>query len=149
LLKQFDQMGFVFFTNYDSDKAKGIEALPRAELVFHWDALGRQVRIQGELSRLDAAASDQYFASRARDSQIGAWASLQSRPVESTDSMNRRWEEVKAKFEGKEVPRPENWGGYRLKMRRMEFWLADEFRFHDRFRYYINEGKWEIKQIYP
>lgn len=149
LLKQFDEQGFVFYTNFHSEKGRALLALPRAELVFHWDALGRQVRIQGNVAAVSDAEADAYFASRERDSQIGAWASSQSEPVDSRRTMDQKFHDVKQKYENLEIPRPPHWSGFRLLPQRLEFWQADPHRFHDRFRYHFEAGHWTLRRYYP
>jgi len=149
LLKEADARGFVFFTNLESDKGKSLAARPQAELVFHWDPLGRQVRIQGALTPVSDEEADAYFASRARESQIAAWASQQSRPVESRRVMDEKYRLMEQKYEGHEVLRPPYWSGLRLAPQRYEFWQADINRFHDRFRYHFETGTWTISRYYP
>ncbi len=149
LLKGISQDGFVFYTNLRSDKGRAIARTPKAELVFYWDALGRQSRIQGTLSPVDDGEADAYFASRARSSQIGAWASEQSHHVGSREAMDHRFSEFEEKFKGGPVPRPPHWSGFRLSPRRFEFWQADPFRFHDRFRYSLENGVWILGRLFP
>jgi pyridoxamine 5'-phosphate oxidase len=149
LLKQVDAAGFVFYTNRGSDKGKSIAALPKAELVFHWDPIGRQVRVRGGLSQIDDAMADAYFASRPRESQLGAWASSQSQEVASRDDMDEKYRNMEQKYLGLSVPRPPYWSGYRLAPNRFEFWQQDTFRFHDRFRYSSVDGSWKLVRLYP
>jgi pyridoxamine 5'-phosphate oxidase len=149
LLKLVDASGFVFFTNLESDKGRSLLALPKAELVFHWDSLGKQVRIRGPLTQVSDAEADAYFASRARESQLAAWASSQSRPVSSRAEMDEKFEKVEKEFFGKVVPRPKYWSGFRLFPNRIEFWKDDPRRFHDRFRYSHSGDKWIVSRIYP
>ncbi|HTV02114.1 MAG TPA: pyridoxamine 5'-phosphate oxidase [Luteitalea sp.] len=132
LLHEVDERGFVFHTNYGGRKAKDLEANPHAALCAYWPWIDEQVRVEGTVARVSASESDRYFAVRPRGSQIGAWASLQSQPLESREVLLARVKEFEAKFEGGDVPRPDNWGGYRLTPLRIEFWKAGEFRLHDR-----------------
>lgn len=151
LLKQVDEAGFVFYTNYGSRKAQQLEANPRAALVFYWSVLDRQIRIEGPVERVSAEESDAYFASRSRSSRIGAWASKQSQPLASRAHLVARVARLEARFAGREVPRPEFWGGYRLIPERMEFWWNQLHRLHDRLLY-IRDGDgdgWERRRLYP
>jgi len=140
LLKGFDERGFRFFTNYESAKGRQLERGPAA-IVAYWRELDRQVRIRGPVERLPEAESDRYFASRARDSQIGAWASPQSRALESRAELDAAAEEVEERFAGDEVPRPPHWGGYLLRPESIEFWQGQVARMHDRFRYTREIGR--------
>ena len=150
LLRGVDERGFVFYTNRSSRKGDEIEANPWAAIAFRWQAVDRQVRINGPVSRVDDRESDAYFAGRPRGSQIGAWASEQSRPAESRDAMNRRLAEFESRFEGGGVPRPEWWGGYRVAPEEVEFWQQGDFRLHDRFRYRKQpDGTWRIDRLFP
>lgn len=149
LLKDLDERGFVFFTNLESDKGRAIIVLPKAEMVFHWDTMGRQVRVRGDLSLVRDAEADAYFATRPRESQIAAWASRQSQSVESRAEMDRNFHSMEQKFLNKAVPRPSHWSGFRLAPNRVEFWKADIHRFHDRFKYNLEQGHWNLKRIYP
>ena len=149
LLKAFDEAGFVFYTNYDSRKGNELEENARACLLFYWSALWRQVRIEGPVERVSEAESDQYFQSRALGSQIGAWASEQSSPIEDRDVLEKRFEEFGNKF-GDDVPRPPHWGGYRVKPTVIEFWQGQENRMHDRLRYTLQDvGSWLIERLAP
>ena len=150
LLKGADAGGFVFYTNLDSRKAEELAANRRAALCFHWKSLGRQVRIEGEVSPTGAAEADAYFATRARDSQIGAWASDQSRPLPSRAALEARFAACREKFAGQEaVPRPRNWSGYRVRPDRIEFWQERPFRLHDRV-VFVREGEaWRRERLYP
>jgi len=148
LLKGHDH-GFVFFTNLESRKADELSANPRAALLFHWKSLFRQVRIEGPVEPVSDTEGDAYFATRQRDSQLGAWASDQSRPLESRALFEARFEETKARFAGREVPRPENWSGYRLIADRIEFWEARPHRLHDRRLFVRDGGRWRESLLYP
>jgi len=150
LLKLYDTQGFVFFTNYESDKARQIEVNPRAALLFPWVALGRQVKISGTAGRIATSESLKYFASRPRGSQIGAWASPQSRVISSRSLLDAKVDEMKRKFARGEVPLPSFWGGYRVVPDSIEFWQARESRLHDRFVYTRqNDGHWQIERRAP
>jgi pyridoxamine 5'-phosphate oxidase len=149
LLKGFDATGFRFFSNYESVKGEQLAAEPRAALVVYWRELDRQVRARGEVERLDAVDSDAYFATRARDSRLGAWASPQSRPIESRAELDRRVTEAEARFGEGEVPRPPHWGGYLLRPVMVEFWQGQVGRLHDRFRYSLEGEAWGIERLGP
>ena len=141
--------GFVFFSNYDSRKAQELADNPRAALVWHWAPIGRQVRVEGTITRTTGAESDAYFASRHRGSQIGAWASAQSRPIPDRPTLEREVAELEARFGDGPVPRPPNWGGYRLAPSAFEFWQHAENRLHDRFRYEPSGAGWVISRLAP
>jgi pyridoxamine 5'-phosphate oxidase len=149
LLKGFDERGFVFYTNYEGRKAKEIEANPTCALLFYWGELERQVRIEGRASRLSGEESDTYFASRPQGSRLGAWASEQSRPVEDRSILEGRVRALEAEYEGREIPRPPFWGGYRVEPDTIEFWQGRESRLHDRLVYLRNEGGWKIVRLQP
>jgi pyridoxamine 5'-phosphate oxidase len=149
LLKGFDERGFVFYTNYGGRKSRELEANPRAALVFYWGELERQVRVEGRVSRVPDGESDAYFAGRPRGSQLGAWASEQSRPVRDRGALERRLRELEGEYEGREVPRPAFWGGYRIEPETMEFWQGRENRLHDRLRYRLTEEGWGIERLQP
>jgi pyridoxamine 5'-phosphate oxidase len=150
LLKGADADGFVFYTNLESRKAGELAANPRAALCFHWKSLGRQIRIEGSVAPAGAAEADAYFATRPRDSQIGAWASAQSRPLDSRTALEARFAELRDRYAGQErVPRPENWAGYRVRPERFEFWQERPFRLHDRV-IFVREGEaWRKGRLYP
>jgi len=149
LLKGVDEQGFVFYTNLESQKAADLAANPRASLLFHWKSLRRQVRIEGTVTGVSDADADAYFASRPRGAQIGAWASRQSRALESRFALERRVAEYTAKFGLGSVPRPAFWSGYRVKPERIEFWQDRPFRLHDRLVYTRDRGGWRTDKLYP
>lgn len=149
LLKGYDTAGFVFFTNYQSRKGRQIQAHPKVALLFHWKSLRRQVRIEGTAEPVDQAEADAYFASRARQSQIGAWASEQSRPLESRFALEKRVAQFAAKYAIGAVPRPDHWSGFRVVPRLIEFWKDGAFRLHDRFVYHRAGEDWRIERLYP
>jgi|SRR5215210_2900949 len=149
LLKGYDQQGFVFYTNYEGRKADDLEANPACALLFYWGELARQVRIEGRAVRLSGEASDTYFASRPRGSRIGAWASEQSRPIENRTVLEQRVRTLETEYEGREIPRPPFWGGYRVEPDTIEFWQGRENRLHDRLVYRREDGAWRIERLQP
>lgn len=150
LLKELRSDGsFVFFTNYDSDKGEELSGNPYVSLVFLWLTLERQVRIEGRVERLPSIDSDAYFATRPRESQVGAWASHQSERVADRETLERRFRENKARFEGQEVPRPEYWGGYAVTPTYVEFWQGRPGRMHDRLCFARNEDTWKLARRMP
>jgi pyridoxamine 5'-phosphate oxidase len=150
LLKACDQKGFSFFTNYDGAKAAHIAADPRAALTFWWGALERQVNVTGHLSKVPREESEAYFAVRPLASQLGAWASPQSMPLEGRAHLERLFEECKQRFAGAPVPCPKHWGGYRLEPDTVEFWQGRRSRLHDRFRFTRQSGSdWEVQRLAP
>jgi pyridoxamine 5'-phosphate oxidase len=151
LIKGIDERGVMFVTNYDSAKAEQLAAHPQAALCVLWKSLrdGVQVRVEGEVERSSADESDAYFASRIRPSQIGAWASLQSQTLPARANLDARVAEFECKFDGGVVPRPPNWGGYRLKPDMIEFWYGQRARLHDRVRYESDGGTWSKRLLYP
>ena len=149
LLKFFDEKGFVFYTNYGSAKARELAAHPKASILFPWLQLERQIRIEGDVEKVSAAESLKYFASRPRDSQIGAWVSDQSSVIDSRALLLNKMAELKAKFKGGDVPLPSFWGGYRVKPLRIEFWQGGKGRVHDRFRYSKMDGVWVVDRLAP
>jgi len=151
LLKGADARGFRFFTNYDSDKARDLAAHASAALCFHWKTLrnGVQVRVEGRVEKLSAQESDAYFATRARGSQLGAWASLQSQPLPDRAEFDARYAEVEHRFAGGDVPRPPHWGGYLVVPDRIEFWYGADFRLHERVLYVRDADGWSRQWLYP
>ena len=157
LMKYWDQQGFVFFTNYESRKAQQIASNPQVALLFYWECLGRQVRIEGVAGRISAAESFKYFATRPRGSQLGAWCSPQSSVISSRDVLNAKLAELKQKFSSSKIPLPSMWGGYRVAPRRIEFWQAGQDRLHDRFLYqrlgkgdgHAGAGDWSLDRLAP
>lgn len=149
LLKGHGPDGFVFYTNEQSAKGEDLAANSRAALLFHWKSLRRQVRVEGPVEGVPDARADAYFASRARDSQLGAWASDQSRPLDRREMFEQRFEEAMQRFEGEEVPRPPHWRGYRVVPERIEFWLDRPYRLHERRLFTRDDGGWREGLLYP
>ena len=149
LLKHFDDKGFVFFTNYGSKKSKQIEVKPQAALLFPWLELERQVKIVGSVEKITTIESIKYFASRPKDSQLGAWASQQSTTISSRSLLVSQFESMKNKFSKGEVPLPDFWGGYRVIPQSIEFWQGRESRLHDRFIYQRSGNAWSISRLSP
>ena len=150
LLKQVDENGFVFFTNYHSAKAQQLESNPYAALVFYWPQLDRQVRIEGKVERTSVAESAEYFQTRPRESQIGAWASPQSSVIPGRDVLEERVKELEEYYRDREIECPGHWGGYRLRPDRIEFWKNRVGRLHDRILYdRTADGAWAIKRLAP
>lgn len=149
LMKGFDERGFVFHTNYKGRKGLEIEANPRCALLFYWGELERQVRVEGYAARVPEKESDTYFSSRPRGGHIGAWASEQSRRIESRAALEERVRSVEIEYEGQEVPRPPFWGGYRIEPESIEFWQGRENRLHDRLLYTRRDKGWQIQRLQP
>jgi pyridoxamine 5'-phosphate oxidase len=150
LLKQVDEQGFVFYTNYRSAKAKELEENPRGALVFYWVQLDRQVRVEGAVERVSATESDEYFQTRPRESQLGALASPQSEVIESREVLEQRYTELDEFYHDRTIERPSHWGGYRLKPERIEFWQNRPSRLHDRLLYdRQSDGSWTISRLAP
>jgi pyridoxamine 5'-phosphate oxidase len=150
LLKQVDDEGFVFFTNYHSAKAAQLESNPYAALVFYWNPLDRQVRVEGKVERTSAEESEQYFQTRPRESQIGAWASPQSSVIAGRVVLEQRAHDLEDYYRDREIERPGHWGGYRLRPDKIEFWKSRVGRLHDRILYELtSDGTWSIKRLAP
>jgi pyridoxamine 5'-phosphate oxidase len=150
LVRRVDPRGFAFFTNFGSEKAKQLDARPRAALAFHWASIREQVRIEGVVERVADAESDAYFATRPRGSQLSAWASRQSQAIESREVLDRAYAEVEARFAGSaSVPRPPFWGGYRVVPTRIEFWLGHDARLHDRWSFTRDGDEWRMTRLQP
>lgn len=149
LLKAVDATGFVFFTNYESRKAAELAVNPRAALCFYWPTIGVQVRVEGGVERVTAAESEAYFATRPRESQLGAWASRQSRPLASAEALREEFARTSARFAGQPVPRPPVWGGLRVRPQRIEFWHSGEHRLHDRILYTREGEGWTVERLFP
>jgi pyridoxamine 5'-phosphate oxidase len=151
LLKSADDRGFVFYTNEQSAKGTELAANAKAALVLHWKSIRRQVRVRGPVERVSDAEADAYFATRSRPSQIGAWASDQSRPLDSRATFEARVAEAEQRFAGKEVPRPPHWGGYRVVPVQIEFWMDQPYRLHDRVKFTRDGagGAWRKTRLYP
>jgi len=149
LLKTFDQRGFVFYTNLESRKARALVSNPNAALCFYWAPLEKQVRIEGTVEPVSDAEADAYFATRPRESQIGAWASTQSAVMESPALLDQRVGEARTRFDGGSVPRPPFWSGFRVVPMSIEFWTRDPARLHERVRYQRDGGQWTRTFLYP
>jgi pyridoxamine 5'-phosphate oxidase len=148
-LKEIIEEGMVFYTNYQSKKAKDIEQNPKVAALFYWDCLERQVRLNGVAEKIPADMSDDYFNSRPRGSQLGAWASRQSDVIKDRDELDKAYAEVEQRFEGKDVPRPDFWGGYLIRPTSMEFWQGRPSRLHDRICFEKNGENWEVNRKNP
>lgn len=149
LLKHVDARGFVFYTNLESQKGRELRENPRAALLFHWKSLRRQIRAEGEVSMVEDAEADDYFASRPRGSRIGAWASAQSRPMESMFELEKQVAAVTARYGLGEIPRPPHWSGFRLTPTRIEFWKDGRFRLHERIVHTRDGDSWTVGRLYP
>jgi len=149
LLKDFDERGFVFYTNLESRKGQELRANPYAALCFYWGALEQQVRLEGRIEKVADVEADAYFASRPRGSQISAWASKQSRTLTSREELESRVQAVEKKFVGRDLPRPPFWSGFRVIPERMEFWQSRPNRLHDRTVYWRENNRWKIEKLYP
>lgn len=149
LLKGFDERGFVFYTNFESQKGQQVLGAMKAAMCFHWKSLRRQVRIRGAVEQVSDAEADEYYASRPRGSRIGAWASKQSRPLESRFALEKAVAEYTAKFAIGEIPRPDHWSGFRIMPRSIEFWHDRPFRLHDRVSFTRAGDTWDKTRLYP
>jgi pyridoxamine 5'-phosphate oxidase len=149
LLKGFDERGLVFYTNYEGRKGAELEANPYCALVFYWAELERQVRVEGHARRVTEKEADEYFRSRPRGSQLGARVSEQSRPVGGREALEEKLRWLEAEYEGREVPRPQFWGGYRVEPDSIEFWQGRENRLHDRLLYRLSDGEWGRERLQP
>ena len=149
LLKEFDENGFVFFTNYESRKSHELDQNPQVALVFHWAVLQRQVRVEGTATRVSEDESMAYFQTRPRGSRIGAWASRQSAPLRDREQLMQRVRDVEAEYKNADVPLPPFWGGYRVHPRRIEFWQGRTSRLHDRFCFDREGDRWKCTRLYP
>lgn len=149
LLKGVEDGAFIFFTNFESNKGREILANPKAALCFHWKSLRRQVRVRGRVTPVTAADADAYFATRPRGSRIGAWASKQSRPLESRFALEKAVAAYGAKYAVGDVPRPDHWSGFRVAAEEVEFWRDGKFRLHDRVIFCRQGGHWEKTRLYP
>ena len=149
LLKGYDKRGFVFYTNYEGRKGRELLARPRAALCFYWPTIDTQIRIEGSAVEVADDEADAYFATRHRMSQIGAWASRQSEPLENPDALDKRVSKYEREFEGKAVPRPPHWSGFRVRPERIEFWKGKPNRLHERHLYTRAGNGWKIETLYP
>jgi pyridoxamine 5'-phosphate oxidase len=149
LLKGFDQNGFVFYTNFESLKGKHLAANPHAEMAFHWHTIGVQVRVRGPVTKVSDEEADAYFASRDRSSQLGAWASRQSAPLDKRESLEAAVSTAAKRFENVSVQRPPFWGGYRISPTVIEFWQNHDDRLHDRWSYQRDGETWRVVRLYP
>ena len=149
LIKGVTEAGFVFYTNYNSDKGRALTATGQASLLFPWNELDRQVTVSGTVSRVAESISDAYFASRPRESQLGAWASAQSAAIESRDVLEAAYDAALERFADGEIPRPPHWGGFCVAPKQIEFWQGGARRLHDRLRYCLDNGSWRVERLQP
>lgn len=149
LVKHVDDRGFVFYTNLGSRKSRELRANPRAAMCIYWSSLDKQFRIEGTVTSVTDKVADEYFDSRPRGSQIGAWTSKQSEPLASRQELMGRYLKTQARFAGKTIPRPEFWSGFRLEPERIEIWHNQSYRLHDRFLYLRDGGRWSMQRLYP
>ena len=149
LLKGVDADGFVFYTNLESRKGRQLAGNPNVSLVFFWREIYEQVKVDGPVVPVSAAEADAYFASRPRGSQIGAWASLQSQPLDSREAFDRRFAEIEARYQDQDVPRPPHWSGFRVQPRRVEFWYGRQYRLHERVCFAWVDGQWQESLLFP
>lgn len=149
LLKGFDTQGFVFYTNLESAKGRELLATPKAAICFHWKSLRRQVRVRGLVEQVTDAEADAYYATRPRGSRIGAWASKQSRPLESRFALEKAVAEYTARYPIGDIPRPDHWSGFRIKPVQIEFWMDKPFRLHDRLLFEREGNSWKTTRLYP
>lgn len=149
LLKDVDERGFVFYTNVESRKGRDLRALPRAAICFYWSALDLQIRAEGAVAAVSDSEADQYFATRPRGSQIGAWASRQSAVLDPPEELPDRFARYEREFDGRDVPRPPFWSGFRIQPETIEFWRNRANRLHDRTRYTRDGGGWKVETLYP
>lgn len=149
LLKKFNDKGFIFYTNYESEKGRSIKNNPKVSLSFFWPNLERQVIVKGKAEKLSPGSSDEYFSTRPRGSQISAWASPQSHAVKNRSILKERQQEFTEKFVGDSVPRPEFWGGFLVRPLSVEFWQGRANRLHDRFKYSLRDEKWQVLRLAP
>ncbi len=149
LLKEFDERGFVFYTNYMSRKSRQLEKNPWGALVIHWHRIGHQVRIEGRIDKTTEGESDKYFSTRPRGHQLGAWASDQSQVVDSRESLDEALRMRESEFEGKDIQRPPSWGGYRLEPDHIEFWVSRDDRMHDRILFERSGDSWKMTRLAP
>jgi pyridoxamine 5'-phosphate oxidase len=149
LLKEVDDKGLVFFTNYESQKGQDLAHHPKASILFFWPAVERQIRIEGVVEKIDAMRSEAYFASRPRGSRLGAWSSRQSQVIASREVLEQAFEQVEARYHDQQIPMPPFWGGYRLIPHQFEFWQGRSNRLHDRLRYRLEDQRWVLERLSP